>query len=179
MANTSLDGQALQYIGTNSFSGASSVEFTDLSSGYIAYVFYFSKVSVSNSTTEVYCRTSTNNGSSYDAGATDYRYSNLQRNSGAFGDLESTGAAQVPVSVSITNTTADYNGSFSVLLTNPAGSQYQSIISLGSGLQVSAGLAARVVMGERVSTTAVNAVQFLPDAGTFTGTVNVYGYKNA
>lgn len=178
MANTALAGHALQYMNSNSFSGASTIEFTGLNSGHQAYLFVFSKVTVSVDGATIECRTSTDNGANYDAGASDYRWCRVGRLAGSLAAAEATATTLIRVSHTIGNAAGE-SGSFSVHLYDPTGSGYKVVQAHSSIVSATPSPGTTYFAGERLSTTAVDAVRFLPSSGTFSGTVYVYGYKDA
>lgn len=68
----------LEYIDGGTVSGATSLDITDLStSSYSAYKLIIRNVLLATGGGSIYIRTSTNNGSSFDSGATDYRDSRI------------------------------------------------------------------------------------------------------
>lgn len=67
-------GGAWTMISTATASSSATVDFTGLSSSYSLYAIVFDEVVNATEAVTMYIRTSTNNGSSYDSGASDYLY---------------------------------------------------------------------------------------------------------
>ncbi len=178
MSSTALPAQSMQYISHNSFSGASSVEFTGLSSGYFAYRFEFAKVTTSADGATINLRTSTDNGSSYDNGSSDYSWAYIYAYSGTADGDGATSDSAGRASIGSGNATNEACAT-SVILFNPSDTNYTCYTALSAG-EYTDGLGnLNSLVGRRLSTTAVNAVSFFPSSGTFSGTVYVYGYTNA
>lgn len=80
--NASAGSGGLVLISTATASTSSSINFTGLSSTYIAYLIYFLNVAPASDAVTFCMRTSTDNGSSYDSGASDYSYNAVSTTAG-------------------------------------------------------------------------------------------------
>ena len=60
------------FISTTTASASSSIDFTGLSSTYASYLFIFQSLAPASDLVDLWIRTSTDNGSTYDSGANDY-----------------------------------------------------------------------------------------------------------
>lgn len=171
------------FLGSATASTSATLDFTSLiTSTYDFYVFEFEDIRPATSSTNFLIRTSSNNGSSYDSGASNYTYAgNLTIATPTNTAIGSTGATSLQIATSIANTAA---GALSgtLKLYNPLGTvsnkNITSQISFidGSG----AGQASQTMSGQRASTSAVNAVRFLMTSGNITsGVIKMYGIKNS
>jgi len=166
-------------ITTTTASAASQVAFTDLSSTYVKYIIELTNVSSSVNNTNLYIRTSTNNGSSYDSGASNYVWiSSLadQGTSGTFSGQVSTVATEIRVGVSISNVVNDGGINIQFNLINPSAATRTVMYWDGGYVNAGPNYVRVLGTGVRNSTAGVvNAVQLLPGSGTFTGIFKLYG----
>ena len=157
---------ALVYLGSATASASATLDFTNgIDSTYDTYVFSFEKILLSTNAS-CYLRTSSNSGSSYDSGATDYRDYSGSLN---FSSIQITGGpAQIPIingflymyAPSSTSVKKDF---FSSLLTKYTAGTTQTVSSQDLG-------------GTRETTSAINAIRFFLSSGVFTsGTIRLYG----
>lgn len=165
-------------ITTTTVSAASQVAFTGLSSTYIKYVIELTNVSSSVNNANLYIRTSTNNGASYDSGASDYVWlaGLADQGTATMGISNSTAATEIRVGVSIGNVvnTGGINIQFNLI--NPSAATKTVIYWDGGYVNTGPNYVRVLGTGVRNSTAgAVNAVQLLPGSGTFTGTFKIYG----
>jgi hypothetical protein len=162
---------------------ASAVSFTGLSTTYSQYRIALVGVGPTTSDVGILVTTSTNNGSSYDTGASDYQWArwDLDTGSATTSSGHSTAAANISVrSAGSSNgcgNTETMDGTISVV--DPAVSGYTHVY-FHSVWQMTGGEFLVVKgSGYRASTTVVNAIQLAWESGNFrgTGTVTLYGYK--
>jgi len=73
-------GGALTKISTATASTSASIDFTGLTSSYFLYIIRYSNLQPATDATTLILRTSTDGGSSYDSGASDYSWSLFQAN---------------------------------------------------------------------------------------------------
>jgi len=94
-------GGAWTYISSATASASASIAFTGLSSTYVQYMVVFEDVVMSADSSYLGLRTSTNGGTSYDSGASDYDYHTptVQGSTSAYG--ASTGAANAEINFCI------------------------------------------------------------------------------
>lgn len=172
-----------ELIATASASASSSVVFTDLSSTYHAYKIIITNLIPGTDATAFYLRTSTNNGSSYDNGASDYAWvtdalkSNTSPTSTLIGD-EADSEIQVGLSAygSGTNETANIE----MTIYNPSAAAYAHIDYKGMIQNATPEIFHFSGGGMRLSAGDVDAIQFLFSAGTVgSGEFRVYGIRNA
>jgi hypothetical protein len=171
-------GGAWVKISSVSASASASVSFTGLSSTYAAYVVVIGNLVPATDGANLLMRTDENGGASYDAGASDYRYSyiSLLDNGATPGGARSAGATAMQLSDTIGNA-GEENVSGFVYLHHTAGTRgFTSNWSLGR-YDTGGSYRADIGGGTRVSvTTAIDAVQFLMSAGNITsGAFTLYG----
>jgi hypothetical protein len=176
---------SLAYLDTQTASTSSSLDFTSLiTSSYDVYVFFLLDIRPATDATLLKVRTSTNNGSSYDAAGYPYALRNTKMDAtpgGAdTGNSGADGIFLVPSAVGIGNAAAEGISGI-VILTNPLGTTIKKGINFevtyldGAGVHYMAKGA-----GYSPSTSDVDAVQFIMDSGNITsGKIEMYGYKNS
>lgn len=180
-------GGALDYelIATATASASASIAFTGLTSTYNTYVLKFTDVVPATDDAELWLRTSTDNGSSYDSTAGNYRYVNLR--SSDTGSLATSGSASsTHILLSIGVGTVDLGNaagescSGQVVLQNPSSTKNTLITSDVSYIAAFGGSCKVTATGVRMSAADVDAVQILMDSGNITsGEFRLYGVKNA
>ena len=149
---------------------ATNVDFTGLSATYDEYMVTLLGVSGSANTT-LQLRTSTNNGSSYDAAAGNYKWSYGGGNtSGVFTGSGSGSATQIEISQDIVAVTTDPVQGVVLLFKPIAATKTLVTWTIPS----TDGSASRTGAGARQANTgAVNAIRFLAGSVTLTGTFNL------
>jgi hypothetical protein len=170
-------------LSSQSPSGASSVNFSGLlTSTYHSYQLVFDlRVSVDDAA--LFLRTDSNDGASYDAGASDYNYQGQGRNVAGTGyDFDSAGAAQILITKAAGNNAvgnaSGEGASGDVRIFRPSqtthykGVRFETIWFDPSGVQHSAH-----GQGARIATAAIDSIQILPSSGNLTGTAQLYGFK--
>ena len=177
-------GGDLVKISTATASNSASVEFTGLSSDYKKYIVLITGLHPATDAVSFFMRTSTNNGSSYDSGSTDYQWVmtrnvvtyiqatndkddseiHLIDDGGTYG-LSSDGVEDANMTIEIfnpsdssRNTTIRWEGAYN----NEFATEYTNIRGAG----------------QRKSTADVDAIQFLMSSGNIsTGEFTLYGLK--
>lgn len=164
----------LVLISSATASGSASVQFSGLSSAYSAYVIVILDVLPVTDDSLFNLRTSTDNGASFDSGASDYGSSRINILAPSSESSANNATAFSIASGLGNNTNEKYSGTVTVF--NPADSQYTKIISDGIQLDFTPNTRRTVSGGFRKSTTAVNAIQFIMSSGNIaTGTFKLYG----
>jgi hypothetical protein len=173
-----------ELISSATASSSSSIDFTGLSSTYFAYKIVASNVVPASDTVDLYFRTSTDGGSTYDSGASDYAYAALAMlassspSNAAVGD---NARAEINVTAS-TSLGSGTNESIDMELTifNPSGTGhtrvlYQTFVNTSAPAYESAYGA-----GVRLSAADVDAVRFVLSSGNIaSGEFRLYGIKGA
>lgn len=175
---TAAGASPITLITTTTASAASEVAFTGLSSTYVKYIIELTNVSSSVNNTNLYIRTSTNNGSSYDSGASNYVWLACLADQGTsvIGVDKSTVATEIRVGVSISNVVNDGGINIQFNLINPSAATRTVLYWDGGYVNAGPNYVRVLGTGVRNSTSgAVNAVQLLPGSGNLTGIFKLYG----
>lgn len=156
------------YVDSAAASSSSSIDFTNLSTD-VMYVIVIDNLTPTTGGTSLYLRTSSNNGSSYDSGATDYVYA--QNATSTSGNLPIGGQSS---GISLWGATGESNGI--VWLYRPSTSVVTCITA--NAIQVNSSLPDAIkTAGFRNSATAVDAIRFIMGSGTTIATGNFTLYK--
>lgn len=161
-----------ELITTVNASGASSVDFTGLSSDYAAYEVVMTGLYASTDFLFLYLRTSSNNGVSFDSAAGNYASNNVLVNDSGTVTGESTSPSQINLGFIHSNSYGIYS---SLKLVN-AGVSRPFGLEWTQGSYLSNLYHYRGV-GMRKSNTAVNAIRLFLASGTLTGTFKLYGIR--
>lgn len=173
---------ALVYLGTQTASASSTLDFTSLiTSAYDVYEFELIDIRLSNGT-NLALRTSTNN-SSFDSGALDYasRYETRDIDATPAAAVV-TGAVQSSIVLTPTMATTAADGiSGTLTLHAPLGTTRRKRVRWDFQIEAAIGVPSTVMgWGHRDNTADIDAVRFLPLAGTITsGKIIMYGRKNS
>lgn len=170
---------AMVFLASATASNSASVTFTNIGSTYDTYMIIMTKLKPANDGEPFYFRTSTNNGSSYDAGASEYIYTanvidNLSTNSLS----ESSGANEIKISgASTVGNAATENGlNGYIYIYKPSDAQYCQISYRVCFSGISGQICQAVGVGQRTASADVDAIQIRTDAGNITsGTIRLYG----
>lgn len=177
-------------IKTVTASGSSTVDFVNGSGGvvldgtYKAYAVVITSLVPASDGEILALRTSTNAGSSYDSGASDYNYANITIGSDSAtvsGDVD---AANNYIYLGgagggIGNAATEHANAV-VYLYNPAGTRYFTVEWSMSYLNPSTALKNARGSGSRLASADVDAIRFLMTAGNITsGTFTLYGLEGA
>lgn len=179
-------------IGSQTASSSSSLNFTSLGDySEIMFIFNDLTVSIDNTGSAVYTgifmRTSTDNGSTYDSGASDYGYAGRYENSNsATTNWQSDSNTQINI-IHNSSTAAPGNAATGsgihgeVKLYNPAGTSVYKFVKaeMVYRLNGASGYFSQCrTVGCRKSTSDIDAVTFFPSQGNFvSGTITAYGIK--
>ncbi len=169
-------------LSTATASASASLDFdSSIDSTYNLYVFILDGLYAASAVQELRLRTSTDGGSTYDSGGSDYKYGGLAVDqAGSQTSVNSSSAGQIQLSAgSNFGTATTETASGLVWLYNPSGTGYTyfnyqlSMIDDGTLYQgISGG-------GVRVSAADVDAVQFSMTSGNLTaGSIRMYGVSN-
>lgn len=164
-------------LSTATASASATVDFASLiTSTYDLYVIELQNVKPATNTSVLYLRTSTNNGVSYDAGATDYNYSQIFTTGGTVSGNTASNA-QIPLTGNISSTREGYSGF--VYITRPSVAQYCQIRCEGTYIDSTATASqVHLTNGTRATAADVDAIRFLMSAGNIaSGVINLYGVK--
>jgi hypothetical protein len=167
---------AMTLISTATASSSSSINFTGLTSAYKNYVVIVTNCVPATNNAALYFRTSTNNGSSYDAGASDYYSSGTNFSNTTWNYLAAVDAQGYINSSGQENVAANGGTSFTLTLVNPSAANRIQWYATGFEYGTSE-VGAFTRGGFRLATTgAVNAIRFLYNSGNIaSGTFKLYG----
>lgn len=179
MAMTSDITSGLVLISTATASNSATVDFTGLSSTYDEYLIELLNVIPATDGQVIYMRTSTNGGSSYDAGASDYKYA-IQAHTSA-NAAANDGGTGTEIRLTNNGLGSDVNevgASFSIRVIRPSVAQYCQIHWVG-GYVTDAGLIVTAQgTAQRQSAADVDAIRFLIGSGNIeSGEFKLYGLR--
>ncbi len=170
-----------QLLSTQTASSNATLDFTSvITSDFDTYMFVLQDIIPATDATDLRMRTSTDNGSTFDSGASDYTTAGFANHDGTASlvALNNTGSAHVSIGVSVGNASGEaYNGI--VYLFNPLGSSVHktgrylsNFINSTPNLQIYDGAFRRVTNAD------VDAVRFYMSSGNITsGAIRCYGLK--
>lgn len=171
---------AMVLLGTQVASSSPSLDFTSLiTSAYDEFYLHFAQIIPAIDSASLLLRLSSNNGSNWDAGATDYAYSTRRDRPGASqGTTESTGDTSVFI-LSGLGSAANENASGVIRLSNPLFTGGYKTIFYNSMYQAASAQPMWLIgAGCRLSATAMNAVRLLMSSGNIaSGWARLYGVK--
>lgn len=169
-------------ISSSTASSSASISFTGLSSTYHCYVVEITNFAPATDGVEMYLRTSTDNGVSYDSGASDYAWSNyVVDNDGTLKDGGSTGDSKMEIVGrtndqigGATNETSDAT----VWIFNPSSASYTKALCMATYTRTNGDSIWMTCGGQRLSAADVDAIQFLMSSGNIaSGEFVLYGLK--
>lgn len=170
--------QAMVLLDTQTASGDSAIEFTGFATGYSSYLFVADHLTVSSDNADVLLRTSSDGGSNYDSGSTDYARVNMRFE--ATGSVYGIGNSQ-PYMIASTGdgigNAANEFASFSLQMFGASDAVYTSFISQALQVDGNSLISIGQSGGYRKDAAVVDGVQFLMNAGNLTGTIKMYGVK--
>lgn len=178
---TAAGGTSMVLLNTYSPSGASSVDITSqLSSTYESYLIKF-QLRTSADGAGLYLRTDSNNGASFDSGASNYQwcFTYQPTSSTSTAGNASTGDTQIQLSLAAGIGNATNEGIAGDIKIEYRGSanMYPVINFFTSALNTTTLGTWALGTGNRNSAAAIDAVQLYPSSGTVTGFVKIYGLK--
>jgi hypothetical protein len=184
LLTTNGDGSALTGIptdfvllATGTASASSSLDFTAFNSSlYGNYLFVVSNL-VFSTTANLNVRTSTNGGSTYDSGASDYMWWGVAGRSAGISREGVNATSVISLLIYGANTTSlGVSGTtylFGPDATNFTGLKSQFVFAIAAGDYITS-----ETSGARLSAADVDGIRFLPSTGTITsGTIRMYGIK--
>jgi len=170
------------FLQTATASNSAAITFTGLTSTYSAYKVFISNLAPITDATNFYMRTSTNNGSSYDSGASDYAWvvqTSEMATSPTQADTGDNADSEMQFSNSLGNASNEVS-CWEITIYNPSAAAYCQITVAG---QVTNPTPARFTLegaGVRLTAADVDAIQFLMSSGNISaGTFKLYGITAA
>jgi hypothetical protein len=166
----------LELISVANASAASSVDFTGLSSTYSEYIIVCSGFYAGAAGSALNLRTSSNNGSTWDSGASDYLYGSVY-NTNNSNLLTNTTGSQIPITATTALNTSAAANHARIIITNAGISRYASIESTAGATVTGTNMYQTRTVGFRMSTTAINGVRLYATSTNLTGTFYLYGVR--
>lgn len=161
-------------------SSSATIDFllTGANAGFAEYVVVFFHVAPATDNVSLLMRTSTDGGSTFDSGASDYRWCRFGYNdSAASGAGGSTGASSITLYISLGNA-ANETSSGEVTIANPSAAQCGTLWWQISSRNQSGALDGAVGNAQRATAADVDAVRFLMSSGNIaSGTFYLYGKR--
>jgi hypothetical protein len=178
---TGCDGFDMELVGTATASSSATIEFTGLSSTYRAYKLIFESVVPATDAAVLKLRTSTDGGSTFESGASDYGWVYNAVTSNAAGHAPSDNDADS--SITVVNTTGNDTGeqaNGTITFYGLSEAKYPHIIIEASYENQNGFLLIQNGMGVRHSAADVDAIQILMSTGNIaSGEFRLYGMRNA
>lgn len=175
----------MELISTTTVSSAvASVTFTDLSSNYFKYIVEIEELQPATDSSFLIMRTSANNGSSYDSGASDYDWTYNVRQLNGENSTQSATQSYIQLIADVTftgermGTAANETGSGFVEILNPSAAKFTMVRCRCIYVDKDSQYAYCFSSGFRASAAAVDAIEFLFNSGDIAaGTFKLYGVK--
>lgn len=166
---------AWSYIGAVTASASATVEFTGLSSTYFMYMFVLQDVAPATDGVEFWFRTSTDGGSTFDSGASNYWWVQNYFYLTTDGGIGSSGDTQIELAYNVGSSTNESVTGI-VYLINPSSATHTRMSWSLQDIRADAVPTAFDGQGGRLSAADVDAVQFLMSSGNIaSGTFKLYG----
>lgn len=175
------ESSGLVLLDTQIASSSDSIKFTNLVSKYTSYYVKFYDLESGSDDQIFVMRTSGDNGGTYDAGASDYKYVNIALSTtGSTADTVDATAASIRLTATGAGwgfgTAANETGDGDVTIFNPLGVNNTKVYANITYITSSGSHGMARSAGSRTSATPVNAIQFLFGSGTIqAGTFKLYG----
>lgn len=174
-------GGAISKISDATASSSATIDFTGLNSNYFLYILQFYSVAPATDGVEMWIRTSTDNGSTWDSGASDYAWANnLVDSAGASssgGDAaDSEILAMGRTGVETIGNAANEFTSGTIYIFNPADTIYTTFLTMGTFAETLGNYLICRTVGQRLSAADVDGVRILMSSGNISsGTFTLYG----
>ena len=164
-------------ISSSTASSSASISFTGLSSTYRVYRIEITDAAPATDGVALYMRTSTDNGTSYDSGVSDYQWSLLVTDTSGNSPKVDTADSSIELTDTDLGNGTNETCCVDINLYDPSTAKYTK--ATWTSTYASSSSAARRSItggGYRQSTTAVDAIQFLMSSGNISsGTFSLYG----
>lgn len=171
----------MELIESQTASGAASVDFTDLSSDYAAYLIVYCNTTTGTDNVDVILRTSSDNGSTFDNGAAEYTYLVREATMATTVVFTNTGddAHTNIVLYRAAGNATNEDGSGFVWLFNPSATTFTSVDFTSSHENQAGTMVYSKGAGTRLEAAAVDAIQILASSGTISGVFKLYGVNSS
>ena len=174
----SVSGRKL--LATKTASASAALDFTEFNNAtYRRYEFELENVKPATDNVSFYFRTSTNAGSTYDAGASDYVHGQSGTSAASATTGASVGASAIPLNTAVTigNAASEYGLSGELVLTGaPSAAVFTELRGMVTYWNTAGAMVQLELGGARLSAADVDAVRFLFSSGNIeSGTIRMYG----
>ena len=171
----------LVLLSTASAASDATVDFTGISSSYDEYVVVGLNVIPATDVVEFHCRTSTNGGSTFDSGVSDYTYLANYNLGTASGGSQGTSSHIILQYQSIGSDVNETGVSFEMRIVRPSEATYTSVYWRGMSVSSTTGqLCTFEGCARRLSAADVDAIRFYFNSGSVeSGLFKLYGVKKA
>lgn len=164
------DTEGSTFLGSVTASSSSTLDFESLiDSTYNSYLFIFDNL-VSSTSSTLKIRTSTDNGSTYDSGSSDYTYNNFN----AYNNANTSGSVGSGPLSTASGTTANETMNGQMVLINPSGTGYTYMYA-DCAFYAGGFFTRNINSVVRESAADVDAVQFSMGTVVTSGTISIYG----
>lgn len=163
-------------ISTQTASSSATINFTGLTSEFSQYIVIISDLAPATDAVDFLMRTSTNGGSTYDAGATDYGYAlSTLNDAGTAGSTFAASDTAIILGTGLGNAANEIN-TFNIYIFNPSAANNCHIRYEGTQVNTTSNLRTASGAGRRKATADVDAIRFLMSSGNITsGKFTLYG----
>lgn len=173
---------ALALIANVSASADASVDFdAQLDATYESYLLVGTDIHPATDSVDLWLRTDSNSGASYDTGASDYSWAVDGYGTNAVHDSYDDTDSKINMS-GVSDTSSNLGGAaaeasfLSCWINNPAGTTYNKIVTWQLAICNASGFATVINgSGIRLATAAIDSVQLLPSSGNISGEFYLYG----
>jgi hypothetical protein len=177
-----VDGKAsLQFISSQDASASATLDFTGFdATTYDSYLFEFANLIPATDTDALWIRTSTDGGSTYDSGASDYAYGYTGRKNGASVNGISAAATSVVLTPAVGSAAGEEGVSGKMHLHHPHLTKKTMMTGEAVLFDSAGGLNILQCSGIRLSSADVDALRFMFSTGNIaSGTITMYGLRNS
>lgn len=177
--NITVGGMDWVLLNSATASTSATIDFT-LPSGYAAYKLVWAHIAPATDNVTLFLRTSTDGGSTFDAGASDYSWINNFTNevpaNAPFVDTADTG---IRIGAALGNASNEHTSGH-VILYNPAAAAFCNVLAWAVQINNSGAMSVLTACGRRLTAANVDAVRLIMSSGTVaSGEVRLYGLVNA
>lgn len=164
-------------LATATASASATINFTGLTSAYVAYVVVLTAVAPATDNVELWLRTSTDGGSTYDAGVSDYRWGSIVANAEAASILATGDAADSEIRLmDAQGNAANEKLSGEVWIHNPSAADYCRVRYKMLGQSTESNTRPTFGGGHRIAAADVDAIRFLFSSGNISsGQFDLFG----
>ncbi len=170
---------AWTFISSTTASNDATIEFTDLDSSYIQYQWVITDLVPETDEVEFRIRTSSDNGSTFDSGASNYDYGYIYQSANSSSNINGFAGGFTYIRLLAgTELGSDTNESGNIILDlfNPSGSGYTMMTARATYMNYVDQLVNNRSAGARLAAEAVDAIQFFMSSGNIeSGTFRLYG----